>query len=154
MKKSTLPLAFFLLLMAINPLQAQHDDLLAGAVATGPEILADGGARAGTRTPNKLAVGSEGTIAPAFANLDAYIAGHLAYPEAARENGLEGQVRLRLVIGPDGRVEDAQVVDGLGLGCDEAALHLALNMPAWTPALQSGIPVRSRAIVALNFRIR
>ena len=101
-----------------------------------------------------MIAGSAGHTAPDFANLDAYIAGHLAYPEAARENGLEGQVKLRLVIGPDGRVEDAQVVDGLGLGCDEAARALALNMPAWSPATQSGIPVRSRAIMALNFRLR
>jgi TonB family protein len=93
-------------------------------------------------------------LAPSFAGLDRYIASHLAYPEAARENGLEGQVKLQLSIGADGRVEDAQVVEGLGLGCDEAAVALALNMPAWTPATQSGIPVRSRALIALNFRIR
>ncbi len=137
---------------------------MTAAWAQSPAIP-DGFASADAGRPNTEAVNvhpatprgpraAEGLLAPSFAGLDRYIASHLAYPEAARENGVEGQVKLQLSIGADGRVEDAQVVEGLGLGCDEAAVALALNMPAWTPATQSGIPVRSRALIALNFRIR
>ncbi len=152
MQNKSLLLPVLLVLAALTRLSAQEASLQ--TIPVGLENLAAGGDLKSPGQLKTMVAGSAGQTAPEFANLDAYIAGHLSYPEAARENGLEGQVRLRLVIGPDGRVEDAQVVDGLGLGCDEAARTLALNMPAWTPATQSGIPVRSRAMIALNFRIR
>lgn len=152
MKKLTFLACVLLACCTMTAVWAQSPAIPDGfaSVDAGRPNTTEGGRRDATRAPRA----AEGQLAPSFAGLDRYIASHLAYPEAARENGVEGQVMLQLAIGADGRVEDAQVVEGLGLGCEEAAVALAMNMPAWTPATQSGIPVRSRALIALNFRIR
>jgi len=89
-----------------------------------------------------------------FANLGTYVNSHLTYPELAQKNYREGEVRLRLHLSAEGHVQKATVVDGLGLGCDEAAVQLAMAMPAWTPATRHGVPVESMADLAIHFRLR
>ena len=54
-----------------------------------------------------------------------------AYPDSARADGVEGDVRLELVVDVSGVVESAGVVRGVGHGLDESALRVA------------GIPVRT-----------
>jgi TonB family protein len=65
------------------------------------------------------------------------------YPEAARAQGLEARVTLRLDIDRDGAVTHAEVVDPRGHGFDEAALRAAEQL-RFTPAQRDGrlIPVR------------
>jgi TonB family protein len=48
----------------------------------------------------------------------------IEYPEAARAAGIEGRVRVQLVVLPDGSVGEAFVVEGLGHGLDEEALRV------------------------------
>jgi protein TonB len=43
------------------------------------------------------------------------------YPAKARALGVEGTVRLKVLVGPDGRVQQARVLEGPGFGLDEAA---------------------------------
>lgn len=43
------------------------------------------------------------------------------YPAKARALGVEGTVRLKVLVGPDGRVLEARVLEGPGFGLDEAA---------------------------------
>ena len=52
------------------------------------------------------------------------LAAKIEYPEAAMAAGVEGGVRVELVVLPDGSVGDAFVVDGLGHGLDEEALRV------------------------------
>lgn len=48
----------------------------------------------------------------------------IEYPAEARAAGVEGRVRVQLVVLADGTVGDAFVVDGLGHGLDEEALRV------------------------------
>ena len=66
---------------------------------------------------------------------------HLEYPAAARAAGIAGRVYVRFVVGADGKVRDAQVMQGLGHGCDEAALAAVRQLPDFTPGRQNGCPV-------------
>ena len=66
---------------------------------------------------------------------------HLEYPVAARAAGVAGRVYVRFVVGADGRVRDAQVLQGLGHGCDEAALAAVRQLPEFRPGRQNGCPV-------------
>ena len=66
---------------------------------------------------------------------------HLEYPAAARAAGVAGRVYVRFVVGADGRVRDAQVMQGLGHGCDEAALAAVRQLPEFRPGRQNGCPV-------------
>jgi protein TonB len=73
------------------------------------------------------------------------------YPLAARRAGLEGAVILLLTIDAAGRVTEARVRRGIGLGCDEAARD-ALLRSRFEPGLdRSGRPVATRIRYRYNF---
>jgi TonB family protein len=75
------------------------------------------------------------------------------YPEAARADGVEGDVRLELVVGISGLVESARVVRGVGHGLDESALRAAREF-RFAPASMGGYPVRVRMGWSIQFRLR
>jgi TonB family protein len=76
-----------------------------------------------------------------------------AYSDAARADGIEGDVRVELVVGVSGAVESARVVLGIGHGLDEAALR-AVRQYRFAPALKAGRPVRVRMAWSMQFRLR
>lgn len=64
-----------------------------------------------------------------------------AYPEMARQAGVEGTVTLWLYIKADGSVADVQLYNSSGVGSlDQAALSAAWNT-RWTPARNNNVPV-------------
>lgn len=89
-----------------------------------------------------------------FEGLTEYVANNLEYPETARENALEGIVKVKVTIAPTGEVVDAVVVQSLGFGCDEAALKLVRNMPRWQPASNYGVPAAGKGILVFNFNLQ
>jgi periplasmic protein TonB len=76
-----------------------------------------------------------------------------AYTEEARRAHLEGTVRLRIVIGVDGIVNDLQVEQSLGLGLDEQAM-LAVRQWRYSPAQKGGTPVLVNSQVDVIFQLR
>ncbi|MFW5966269.1 MAG: TonB-dependent receptor domain-containing protein [Persicimonas sp.] len=70
------------------------------------------------------------------------------YTEEAVEEGVEGEVVLRLLINADGEVEEAEVREGLGHGLDEAAVEAAEQF-VFEPAEIDGRP----APVTLDFAV-
>lgn len=62
------------------------------------------------------------------------------YPESAIRRGIEGTVKLELVINKEGRVDSAVVIAGLVPELDEAALA-AVKRFEFTPALANGQPI-------------
>jgi protein TonB len=61
------------------------------------------------------------------------------YPAAARFARVEGQVKLEAVIRSDGTVGDVKVLQGLRLGCTEAAIE-ALKHWRFRPGERDGVP--------------
>lgn len=74
------------------------------------------------------------------------------YPERARNAGKEGLVRLEATIGIDGKAKDIKVKEGIGFGCDEAAIE-ALKRSRFSPAEKDGKPVAIRIIIPYRFKI-
>lgn len=74
------------------------------------------------------------------------------YSDEARGALLQGTVVLRVVVGTDGLVHDAQVVRGIGLGLDENAIE-AVNQWQFQPASKDGQPVKVVAAIEVNFRL-
>lgn len=89
-----------------------------------------------------------------FEGLQDYVATILTYPEAARHHAVEGKVKVLAVISSEGKVLEATVVEPLGYGCDEVALDIVLTMPDWTPAMNFGIPVKTKTLLEFNFGLR
>ncbi len=75
-----------------------------------------------------------------------------AYPDVAREAGIEGDVTLRLIIGEDGAVNEIKVLNGepvLARAATEAVAQWR-----YAPALLDGWPVSVVTTVTVAFRLR
>jgi TonB family protein len=83
-----------------------------------------------------------------------YLKGNLKYPAAAKENGIEGQVFVTFVVDEEGAISDAQIVRGIGGGCDEEALRVIQASPNWIPGKNGGREVKTRMQVRMVFRTK
>ncbi len=76
-----------------------------------------------------------------------------AYPETARQRGIEGTVILLVRVGRDGEVRDVAVSKGSGSALlDEAALE-AVRRWRFHPASLGSLPVESFVEVPIRFRL-
>lgn len=74
------------------------------------------------------------------------------YPEMARLSQLEGTVIVKVLVGPDGNVMDAQVVKSVNSALDRAALEAA-RRTKWKPGKQRNIPVKAWMALPYNFTL-
>ena len=66
----------------------------------------------------------------------------IAYPDEAEQAGIEGDVRLRVSLSPEGRVYAVRVLSGLGHGLDRAAMDALRHRCRFSPAIgKAGKPV-------------
>jgi protein TonB len=75
-----------------------------------------------------------------------------AYPEAARRDAVEADVRLRLLVGADGRVSRAKLVKRAGRGFDQVALKLVKQF-RFRPGTRGGNPVPTWIPWTYKFRL-
>lgn len=80
------------------------------------------------------------------------IARRIRYPIEALRRGVEGEVVLTFTVTPTGRVEDIQVLKGLGYGCTEEAIRV-IRETFFRPGRQRGVPVPVRVQLPVRFRI-
>lgn len=74
------------------------------------------------------------------------------YPDAARDEGIEGRVRVELNLDDEGQVTGARVLQGLGHGLDEAALAAARGA-RFEPATRCGHAVATTFTLAVRFAL-
>lgn len=75
------------------------------------------------------------------------------YPRGARRYGVEGTVKLRIILGADGKVrEEMDVLEALPHGLTEAAIEAARRIE-FEPARKGGRPVSQYVTVIYHFRI-
>lgn len=86
-----------------------------------------------------------------FAAMQKFISSRLDYPVSALENEIEGKVLLRLWVEDDGSVTDVSVIEGIGFGCDEEAIRLGKEMPAWNPGERKGRKAAMAAYIPIVF---
>lgn len=82
-----------------------------------------------------------------------YIREHIQYPELAYSHGHEGTVLVEFVVERDGKIGQVKILRSVGLGCDEAALAVFEDMPAWQPAVQGGREIAVRYITPVKFSL-
>ncbi len=74
------------------------------------------------------------------------------YSEEARKAKYNGTVELSIVVNLEGKAEDIKVVKSIGMGLDEKAIE-AVQKWRFNPGKKSGQPVKTRAVVQVNFRL-
>lgn len=83
-----------------------------------------------------------------------YINNNLRYPTVAQENGTQGKVTIRFVVGKSGEILDAQILKGFDIACDKEALRVVKSMPRWIPGKQNGVPVQVYFTLPITFRLK
>jgi TonB family protein len=73
------------------------------------------------------------------------------YPESAKRANIEGMVILQVDIDATGAVKKVVVAQGLGYGCDEAAIAAVQQTP-FTPAFSGSEPVPVRFLLPFRFQ--
>eukprot|EP01012_Entosiphon_sulcatum_P053639 TRINITY_DN7383_c1_g2_i2.p1 TRINITY_DN7383_c1_g2~~TRINITY_DN7383_c1_g2_i2.p1 ORF type:complete len:280 (+),score=36.19 TRINITY_DN7383_c1_g2_i2:61-840(+) len=87
-------------------------------------------------------------------DIPSFLQKNLNYPQAAKENNIEGTVTVQFVVGEDGSVSDAKVVGKkIGAGCEEEAVRVVSSFPKWKPGKQNGRPVRVYYTQRITFRL-
>ena len=75
-------------------------------------------------------------------------------PGRSKDNGIEGKVYIKFVVNEDGSVSQAQVVRGIGGGCDEEALRVVKDMPKWKAGKQRGKNVKVWYTLPVYFKLQ
>ena len=82
-----------------------------------------------------------------------FLGANILYPEKAKEENIEGKVVIKFVVDEEGNVTDAQVIKGIGGGCDEEALRVVRSMPKWKPGKQNGQAVKVYFTLPIVFKL-
>ena len=83
-----------------------------------------------------------------------YLNTHLQYPEIACTSNIYGKVIVQFIVNEDGSVSNAKILRGIGGGCDEEALRVVSNMPAWRPGKQNGKEVKVYFTLPIIFTLQ
>lgn len=81
------------------------------------------------------------------------IQSNLIYPKLAKQFQLEGSVLIRVNVLRNGNIGDIEILKGLGLGCDEAAIN-AVKKTKFVPGMQNGKPVNADVTFTIFFNLK
>jgi len=108
--------------------------------------------------PKKPEIFSHVEVPPSFPGGDAelmkWLQSNMNYPVVAAEQGIQGRVILRFVVGPDGTVGNVEVQRSLDPSCDKEAVRVVQRMPKWIPGRQNGNPVFVYYTLPVLFRLQ
>ena len=88
-----------------------------------------------------------------IAGLTNYMIQNLKYPTAAKEAKVQGMVVISFIVTSEGKVENVEVLRGIGSGCDEEAVRVISQSGTWTPAKKEGKTVASKMTLPVQFKL-
>ena len=83
--------------------------------------------------------------------LDKYLSENVKYPQAAKDNGVEGVVGVQFIVHTDGTFGAIKIVRMIDPDLEQEAVRVVKNMPNWIPAEKNGQPVEAPAQVNIPF---
>ncbi len=88
-----------------------------------------------------------------YDNYQEYLKSELRYPEEALRNSIKGTVTLELTVSEGGLISNIEIKRSLGYGCDEEAIRLVKDGPAWLPTAKDGQSQEDRVKVKVDFEL-
>ncbi len=82
-----------------------------------------------------------------------FVSANIEYPKVAREMEVSGRVFLQFIVDKTGKIDQIEVVKGIGFGCDEEARRVLEMAPNWKPGKQRGRPVNVKMTVPILFKL-
>lgn len=83
-----------------------------------------------------------------------YLSENIKYPYIASQIGVQGKVLLRFVVEKNGSISQIEIARGIGSGCDDEAVRVVEGMPNWKPGRKKGLPVRTRFVLPIIFKLK
>lgn len=83
-----------------------------------------------------------------------YVAQNIRYPNAARENDIQGKVYVRFVVNEDGTVGDVTILRGVDPLLDNEAVRVIKTLPVWQPGRQLNKTVKVYYTMPISFKLQ
>jgi TonB family protein len=80
-----------------------------------------------------------------------YLSKSIKYPLVARESKIQGTVVVGFKVKQDGKIADVEIIRGIGGGCDQEALRVITEGPAWAPGKVGNQEVTTQISLAVRF---
>jgi TonB family protein len=87
--------------------------------------------------------------------LSRFVGQNLKYPKSARRLGFEGRAYISFVVRKTGELDSFDVVNANSIHSSLAdeALRVVKDMPKWKPGTLKGLPVSSRFVLPISFKL-
>ena len=89
-----------------------------------------------------------------YASLYTFLNMHLRYPNESIKDSIQGVQTVSFVINKEGKPENIQFIESLGVPFEIESKRLIESMPVWKPATLNGKPVPSKLVLPLTFQIQ
>ena len=84
-----------------------------------------------------------------------YISKNIRYPQAAKDNGIQGKVVIQMVIMKDGKVGEVKVVRGVDKDLDREAVRVCKSLPPFSPGRNAnGDPINVWYTLPVTFKLQ
>ena len=83
-----------------------------------------------------------------------WLSSNVKYPAVAEENGVQGRVIVRFVVGKDGSISNTSISRSVDPSLDKEALRVVKAMPRWIPGKQKGKPVSVWMTIPVTFQLQ
>jgi TonB family protein len=100
---------------------------------------------------SKNVIGEEPEFVGGLDSLYAYLSKETIYPIEAKNNNIQGKVKVQFFVGKDGTIEDVKIIQSVHRLLDEEALRVVSSMPNWKPGRFHNLPIRYRYVLPINF---
>ena len=92
---------------------------------------------------------------PVFAQGDftKWVNSNIVYPEAAKDAGTQGTVRVGFDVNKDGSVSNVVVLKSVSPELDAEAVRVVSSSPKWTPGSNDGNPVNVSYVIPIIYKL-
>ena len=109
--------------------------------------------------PNTEEIYTSAYRMPSFPGGDAalmkYLSKNIHYPQAAKDNGIQGKVVIQMVIMKDGKVGEVKVVRGVDKDLDREAVRVCKSLPPFSPGRNAnGDPINVWYTLPVTFKLQ
>ena len=133
-------------------LKEEMNNYQEGAVLRAKEVVADEKPK-GYEKPYDI-VAQMPEFPGGDAKLMEWLNSHIKYPAIAEENGVQGRVSVRFVVGKDGSISNTSVVRSVDPSLDKEALRVIKAMPKWIPGYLNDAPVPVWFTLPVTFQLQ
>lgn len=99
-------------------------------------------------------VGATATPSIGWEEYGLFLQENISYPALAKNTGVEGVVKVQILVTKTGDLGEFRILEGLGAGCDEEAIRLIKEGPKWIAGEINGEPDDGAMVIPVYFKLK